>query len=227
MQIVLTLLFLAFMLIVAIKCLKFFLPELFLKKNSESIKVKQVGKPEKTPENYADSQTFSQPAFTSEENGFSQPFNDQPFSSAATSPKKSKKTAFFLIFTASVIILVYNNRDFIYPAKESEIELQKKLNVIENFAAEEIQGLKIISHNKVDGVNWFQIAGKTDDNELISGWFSEFSLKKEPAKESKAIDSISKKLGLPTTEERVGYIKKLKKVNSALGTALGKDKKTD
>lgn len=85
--------------------------------------------------------------------------------------------------------------------------------------------INIVSQTKVDGVYWYEVSGLNLEGEKVQGWFTEFALKPEPAKENKAVDSISQKLGLPTTEERVNYIKKLKKVNSALKTALDNNKK--
>ncbi|MGM0598264.1 MAG: hypothetical protein ACQETH_00485 [Candidatus Rifleibacteriota bacterium] len=165
--------------------------------------------------------------------------NYDPYENFIPSPRpvytpKRKSSLPGLVFIALMGFLIYQNYPLIidklniqsHVTKQQELNAKaRRINQLGQLAA--LPSLKITDQKKVDGVFWFKISGSTENGQIIDGWVTEFSLKKEPAKQSKTIDSISKKLGLPTTEERVNYIKKLKKINSALDTALGKDKRNN
>jgi hypothetical protein len=144
---------------------------------------------------------------------------------------KRKSSLPGLVLIGLIGFLIYQN----YPLIEEKLIFTKRTATKQKLKAREekiyqlsqlaaLPSLKITDQKKVDGVFWFKISGTTENGQIIDGWVTEFALKKEPAKQSKTIDSISKKLGLPTMEERVNYIKKLKKINSALDTALQKGK---
>lgn len=135
-----------------------------------------------------------------------------------------------LLLAAATGVIVFFNHDRIQSLTQSSNQAIVSSSVSADmaepatptFTADKIN---IVSQTKVDGVYWYEVSGLNIEGEKVQGWFTEFALKPEPAKENKAVDSISQKLGLPTTEERVNYIKKLKKVNSALKTALDNNKK--
>lgn len=149
------------------------------------------------------------------------PETPAPAKYRATSAKDNFYRALLFIFAIS--FLVFTNFDrlqsLVFPPKQAA-----QTNTEIDSLAGVPTGVNITAQTKVDGVYWYKVEGYQDDGEKVSGWFTEFALKPEPAKESKGIDSISQKLGLPTTEERVTYIKKLKKINSALKTALDNNK---
>ncbi len=147
------------------------------------------------------------------------PETPAPAKYRATSAKDNFYRALLFIFAISFLIFINFDRlqGMVFSKKPAA---QSNVDALAGVPA----SLNITAQTKVDGVYWYKVEGYQADGEKISGWFTEFALKPEPAKESKGIDSISQKLGLPTTEERVTYIKKLKKINSALKTALDNNK---
>lgn len=213
---VLILIFLNLVAFVAIKVWKkIFLNEHHSEETSSPIK--RIGEPlPAQPQTQSDSAPFYEPSYA-------------PDSTRQNTHSKSRN-AFMqsVVFAAITGILVFNFHDEISahlpaatkPANSATLPADMIEPETPTFTAEKIN---IVNQTKVDGVYWYEVSGLNTGNEKVQGWFTEFSLKPEPAKESKAIDSISKKLGLPTTEERVTYIKKLKKINSALKTALEKN----
>jgi hypothetical protein len=211
LQIVITIVFLAIVGFFSVKAIKYFFPELAERQEPDkAVKVMQVAPADDLQNDF---------------------YNQQPVFAANPQPRQAKRQfPTLLIFLAAVGILLYHNQDIIKKGFfTSDAEQKPDYELLAALHAPEIDGIKVIGQTNVDGVNWFEISGKAANGELINGWFSEFALKKEPAKESKGIDAVSKKLGLPTVKERMEYIKKLKKINSALGTALqkGKPQKTD
>lgn len=143
----------------------------------------------------------------------------RPAIARSVSAKDNFYRALLFIFAISFLIFINFDRlqSIVFQQKTAS---QPTLDSLAGVPA----GVNVTAQTKVDGVYWYKVEGYQDDGEKVSGWFTEFALKPEPAKESKGIDSISQKLGLPTTEERVTYIKKLKKINSALKTALDNNK---
>lgn len=195
-----TLLFLCLVGYVSIKVFKRLFPEEF----GSSDKVRTPSVPGKN-----DTSTQQEPQT---------PWMEESFQ--ATNPRPDRHSRYTiprtLVFLAAISFLLFYNQDVIRTlATKAETESPIELANMEPSAP------KVKGEVKVDGVYWYEITGRNSAGKSFKGWISEFSIKPEPAKKSVMIDSISKKLGLPTTEERVEYIKKLKYINSSLKTALG------
>lgn len=210
-------LILIFLNLVAFVAIKIWKKIFLIEHHSEntSSEVKKLGEPSPA-QPPTDSMEYSEPTFASQQTRGN---------SIHKSPHAFMQS---FVFAAITGILVFNFHDEISahlpaatkPANSATLPADMIEPETPTFTADKIN---IVSQTKVDGVYWYEVSGLNTGDEKVQGWFTEFSLKPEPAKESKAIDSVSKKLGLPTTEERVTYIKKLKKINSALKTALEKN----
>ncbi|GAB4280015.1 MAG: hypothetical protein Kow0029_24330 [Candidatus Rifleibacteriota bacterium] len=209
-QIILILVFLNLVAFIAIRILKVF----FSEEKAESQKVRKFFEP-------GNAEEISQPTIPipdSSKAAFDPPL--PVYTSASRRHSNSKLKS--LLFLAALAVLIYYNQNVLHKIRlfnssSNSVSTETSYN-------EEKPNLTIVGQIKVDGVVWLHITGTDSENMPVDGWVSEFAIKKKPAKKREFADAISKKLGLPTNEERITYIKKLRSISLALKNALSQKK---
>ena len=142
------------------------------------------------------------------------------YDSIGPCPKKAPSLFFTSVLMAISSFLTYQAHIPLHRLFNSNLS-SSEISAFTNIQnAESLSNTTIVQQKKLGGAWWFELSCVTEDGATIRGWFNEFALKPQPAKDMTTVDAISEKLGLPTTEEQINYIKKLKKINSSLKTAL-------
>ncbi|MFZ5951704.1 MAG: hypothetical protein ACOYXC_13420 [Candidatus Rifleibacteriota bacterium] len=147
-------------------------------------------------------------------------------------PKSRAPNGHGILFTLLVVFiacyLTFEEHDRIAKllGRQTDSNVNLNFNLAEFASNQDFSPAKVKQFKKIGGAYWFEIAFITPEGELLTGWVNEFAFNAKPAQDMTTIDKISEKLGLPKTEDQINYVKKLKKINSALDTALDREKKT-